>query len=376
MRVGVDARSLAGSRGVAHYTSLLVQTLAERHPDDEWVLFVSEGVAPRSGRGPADRLTPFVVRPNVALRRHRVPSRLLFGAAALAGAPRLDRLLGGGLDVVWAPAPRPLALSAGVPLVLTVHDLSFEERPRDFTAYERLWHRLARPRRLAARASRIMVDSAATREALIERWGVAPGRMAVVAPGVDRPAQAPTAAAVQAMRRRRGLRRPYLLAVGALEPRKDPQLLVRAHARATAGGLEADLVFAGAGRLAACLRGTAVHVLGYVPEDELDVLYAGAVALVMPSRLEGFGWPPLDAIVRGTPAIVADLPVYDETLGDGALRVPAGDELALAAALRCIAADAALRERLVVAGRAAIEPLTWERAAAGAHAVLSEAAGA
>ena len=351
---------------MAHYTSHLVQTLAERHPTDEWVLFVSEGVGD-------ERTAALAGRDNVILRGHRVPSRVLFGAAALAGAPRLDRLLGGGLDVVWAPAPRPLALSRGVPLVLTVHDLSFEERPADFTAYERLWHRLARPRRLAARASRILVDASFTRDALTARWGVAPERMRVVPPGVGRPAVSPAAAAVAAMRRRRGLARPFVLAVGALEPRKDPELLVRAHARAAAEGLEADLVFAGSGRLAGRLHGPGVHVLGHVADAELDELYAEAVALVMPSRLEGFGWPPLEAIARGTPAIVTDLPVYDETLGAGALRVPAGDPAALAEALHRIARDPALRERLVTAGRAAIEPLTWEHAADGAHAALREA---
>jgi glycosyltransferase involved in cell wall biosynthesis len=360
VRVGVDARSLAGSRGVAHYTSRLVAALAERHREDEWVLFVTGGATDGLG-----------ALPNVSLRHHPVPSRVLFGAAALAGVPRLDRLLGGHLDVVWAPAPRPLALSRSVPFVLTIHDLSFEERSGDFTRYERLWHRLARPRRLAARASRILVDAAVTGEQLVGRWGVAREKVAVVAPGVDRPERGADPEAVAAL----GLRAPYLLAVGALEPRKDPELLVRAHARARADGLAAELVFAGAGRLAPRLHAPGVHVLGYVPDAALDALYAGALALVMPSRLEGFGWPPLDATTRGTPAVVADLPVYRETLGDGALRVPPGDEAALAAALRRVEDDAGLRERLVAAGRTAIEPLTWAAAADGAHAVLREAAG-
>ncbi len=351
---------------MAHYTARLVRELADRHPGDQWALFVSEGVG-------EERLAPLAARENLRVCRHPLPSRVLFGAAALIGAPRLDRLLGGGLDVVWAPAPRPLALSAGVPLVLTVHDLSFEERPGDFTAYERLWHRLARPRRLAARASRILVDAAVTRDALAARWRVAPSRVSVVPPGVEHPAPPPPGA-LDALCRRRGLARPYLLAVGALEPRKDPQLLVRAHARAVGAGLQAELVFAGAGRLAEELRGPGVHVLGYVPDPELDVLYAGAVALVMPSRLEGFGWPPLEALARGTPAVVADLAVYDETLGAGALRVPVGNEIALAEALGRMAGDAALRDRLVAAGRAAIEPLTWARAADGAYAALQEAA--
>ena len=67
-----------------------------------------------------------------------LPARVLFGAAALARRPRLDALLG-GCDVVWAPAPAPLAVGA-TPFVLTVHDRSWEERPQDFTRYERLWH--------------------------------------------------------------------------------------------------------------------------------------------------------------------------------------------------------------------------------------------
>lgn len=346
-----------------------MQSLAERHSGDEWVLFVSEGVRD-------ERAAALAALPNVDLRRHRVPSRILFGAAALTGLPRLDRLLGGQLDVVWAPAPRPLAVSRATPFVLTVHDLSFEERPGDFTAYERLWHRLARPRRLAARASRIMVDAAVTGQALSSRWGVAPERVVVVAPGVQRPERPPDPDAVAVVRRRYGLDAPYVLAVGALEPRKDPELLVRAHARARRDGLAAELVFAGAGRLAPRLSGPGVHVLGHVSDADLDALYAGGLALVMPSRLEGFGWPPLDATVRGTPAVVADLPVYGETIGDGALRVPPGDEGALAAALRRVEDEPALRERLVAAGRGAIEPLTWARAADAAHAVLVDAAGA
>jgi glycosyltransferase involved in cell wall biosynthesis len=369
VRVGVDARSLAGSRGVAHYTRGLVRSLAERHPDDEWVLFVTETARQE---GVAD----LAALPSVRLRRHRLPSRLLFGSAAIVGAPRLDRLLGDGLDVVWAPAPRPLSLSRAVPLVLTIHDLSFEERPGDFTPYERLWHRLARPRRLAARASAIMVDAAVTASELVGRWGIPAQRIAVVAPGVDPPGAVVDAEAVAALRRERGLSRPYLLAVGALEPRKEPELLVRAHARAVHAGLGADLVFAGAGRLAGRLRAPGVHVLGHVPDAELDRLYAGALALVMPSRLEGFGWPPLDAIARGTPAVVADLPVYGETLGAGALRVPPGDEAALAAALMRITVEPDLRERLVADGRAAIARLTWPRAAEAAYAVLRRAAGA
>ncbi len=121
---------------------------------------------------------------------------------------------------------------------------------------------------------------------------------------------------------------------------------MRAHARARgATGWRPTLVFAGAGRLAERLRAPGrARARATCPTPSSTLLYAGALALVMPSRLEGFGWPPLDAIARGTPAVVAALPVYEETLGAaGALRVPPGDEAALAAALRRIAGDAPLR---------------------------------
>lgn len=350
MRVGVDARHLAAVRGVAHYTSALLGALAARYPRDEWVAF-----APAAAPVPA----------GVERVAHPLPSRALFGVAALTGRPRIDRLIGGpALDLVWVPAPAPLALSADVPLLLTVHDLSFELRPQDFTAYERAWHRAARPRALARRAARILVDSEVTRGELQERWRIAPQRIHVAAPGVS----APRDGAALAVPRR------FLLAVGALEPRKAPDLLVRAFTRARARGLEAELVFAGEGRLASGLAVPGVSVLGRVSAAQLETLYSDALALVNPSLLEGFGFTALEALARGTPPVLSDLPVYDETVGDAALRFPPGDEHALADALVRIGADADLRARLVAAGRAAVARFTWERCADSARSAMELAA--
>ena len=78
-----------------------------------------------------------------------------------------------------------MALSSRVPLVLTVQDLSFELRPRDFTAYERIWHALARPRALARRAGRVIVLAEPTRDQLVAALGaVRRPRSRVVPPGV------------------------------------------------------------------------------------------------------------------------------------------------------------------------------------------------
>jgi glycosyltransferase involved in cell wall biosynthesis len=330
MRVGVDARALLAGRGVARFTRSLLAALAERSSADEWLAFVP-------GRAP---VAP--VHPGVELVRHRLGGRALFGAAALVRRPTLAALVGGA-DVVWLPAPAPVA--PGAPYVLTVHDRSWERRPHDFTAYERLWHALARPRTVARDAAAVTADSHAVAAELLGAWGV---RATVVSPGVvARPAPV----------------RPgrYLLYVGAHEPRKALDVLTAAHTRARARGLDADLVVVGDGGRR-------------VDDDELAALYAGALAVVQPSYLEGFGLPPLEAATHGTPAVVSDLPCFAETLGDAALRVTPGDVEALAAALLRISGDEELRERLGNAARERARAYTWERAAAGLYALLAEAA--
>jgi glycosyltransferase involved in cell wall biosynthesis len=165
-----------------------------------------------------------------------------------------------------------------------------------------------------------------------------------------------------------------VLAVGALEPRKRPLLLADAHRRAVVRGLGAGLVFAGDGPLRGRLERSGASVLGHVPDAALDALYSRALAVVCASREEGFGFTPLEALSRGTPAIVADLPVFGETLGEGALRVAPGDPDALADALLRIDADTALRERLAAAGREAVGSLSWERTARETRGILAEAA--
>jgi glycosyltransferase involved in cell wall biosynthesis len=350
---------------VARYLRCLLETLAQAEPEDEYVVLVAG----------ADDPLPFGA-PNVRTVRSRLPGRVLFGAAAVLGRPRLDRLAG-GCDVAWAPALAPLAVSGGVPLVLTVHDMSFEH-PGDYTRYERLWHRLARPEKLARRATRVICPSGPVRDAALARWDLIPKRVRVVRSGAGKarvpaargaPGSPAPSAALPA-----GVATPYVLAVGALEPRKLPGVLVEAHALARSRGLSAGLVFAGDGPLRGELERSQAIVLGHVSDETLEAMYDGALALACVSREEGFGFTPVEALTRGTPVVVADLPVFAETLGDGALRVPPGDADALADALLRLERDEALRRRLVAAGRRAVANLSWERAARETRAILAEAA--
>jgi glycosyltransferase involved in cell wall biosynthesis len=343
VRIAVDARALLAGRGVTRYVRRLLAALAEQFPDDDWHAFV-----------PGHR--PVEVPENVTLHRHPFGGRAVFGAASVLGRPPIDMLCDGA-DVVWIPAPAPVA-PGRAPYVLTIHDLSFEDRPSDFTAYERLWHRLARPGRLAGNAARVIAVSAAT-AAEAARWHV---DATVVLSGVDHLSHAAPPAGAPA----------YFLSVGALEPRKAPDLLATAHGMARGAGLKAALWFAGEGRMK--VSGEGIRTLGAPHDDELASLYSGALALVMPSWLEGFGLPPLEAAACGTPSIVSDLPVYDETLGANVVRIPRGNAVALAGALLRMEREPEARAELAQAAHEAVAPLTWARTARETHAVLREAA--
>ena len=336
MRVGVDGRSLRGDRaprGIASYLDCLLAELRSI-PGDDYAVLTAD-------------------------------SRLGYAAAAFIGRPRLDRQLG-GCDVLWAPAPAPLAVSPGVPLVLSIHDLSFEHRPRDYTAYERFWHRRAHPRALARRAARVIAVSESVRGQLLDEWSLPEEKVVAIPSGPGRPPRGGGAAPA-------GLPPDYLLVVGGIEPRKRIDLLLDAHERARRGGLSAELVLAGDGPLRERAAAAGATTLGVVPADELDGLYAGARALVLASREEGFGFTPLEALARGTPAVVPDLPPFRETLGDAALTFPPGDAEALAGALLRIEHEPGLGERLVAAAAEPLRRLSWERAASETRAVLAAA---
>ena len=170
-----------------------------------------------------------------------------------------------------------------------------------------------------------------------------------------------------------GLRAGSFLPVsGALEPRKAPEVIARAYAAARAGGLDAELVFAGDGRLADSLAGPGVRVLGWRDVVDLEALYQGALALVFASRREGFALPVYEALARGTPAIVTDLPVFGPELSPGLVRIPVDDDAALVDAMVRLASDADVRARLGEGGRAAVSGLTWERAARTTREVFAQ----
>jgi glycosyltransferase involved in cell wall biosynthesis len=293
--------------------------------------------------------------PPIPVRQLPLPRPALYEAWHTVGWPPVQRATG-PVDVVHATT---LVLPpASAPLAVTVHDLAFLRFPEVLTRRGLRFHR--RGLVLLRRRADLVLCPSATTAAEVVGAGFPSERVRVVPWGVD-PERA-GAAAVDDVRARHGLARPYVLFVGTLEPRKNLAGLIAAFRQVGEGH---DLVLVGpsgwGADLAELARGLEgrVRALGFVPEADRRALVAGAVVAAQPSWHEGFGLPVLEAMAQGTPVLTSSGTGTEDVAGGAALLVEPGDAAALAAALEHLLRDEGARARLAADGLARAAQLTW-----------------
>ncbi|HET6750696.1 MAG TPA: glycosyltransferase family 1 protein [Actinomycetes bacterium] len=374
MKVALDATPLLGPRtGVGHYVAGLAEGLAELPgPEPEEVALV-----PFTWRGTGDLPRVAPAGPRLRLGRRRVPARLLQAAWARMAFPPVE-WLAGRVDVFHATNfVAPPARRAAV--VVTVHDLTYLRYPGMVTAASARYRDLV-PRALR-RGAIVCTPTAAVADEVADAYRLPPERLVVTSLGVG-PAWRAATPPDPAWLAGRGLPERYLLFVGNREPRKNLPTLLTAYrdllASRVPGGIAGSpgdlppLVLVGPPGWGealdlAGLPPEAVRTPGYLPEDDLARVVAGAAALACPSWYEGFGLPALEALACGTPVVAADLPALREVLGDQAELVPPGDATALADAVARVLDDPG-GEPARAARRARAAAFTW---AACARATLS-----
>jgi glycosyltransferase involved in cell wall biosynthesis len=354
VRIGVDATLLRPDRltGVERYALALLGALSRQVPG-EVVLFVRPDAPAALAALPFER----VVAPFTA--------RLPVDQAWLPLAARRARV-----DLLHTLAfPTPVLWRG--PSVMTVHDATPWLHPEATSRGMRLYYRPLYPQALA-RAAAILTVSEASRRDLVGALGLAPERIHVTHNGVDPRFFGARAASRPA--------RPYLLAVGTLEPRKNLPVLVEAFRRLRRAGRDLDLVVAGR-------RGWGepppfedlaprVRLLGTVPDAGLPALYAGAAVFVQASRLEGFGLALAEAMAAGVPAVASDIAAHREVGGPAALYADPEDPGALAAAIAATLDDPTAARARVAAGRTRARGFTWEGCAATTLSVYRAVTGA
>lgn len=354
--------------GIGWFMLETVQRITSRHPEHEFHLFFD--------RQPPEALFP---GDNVSCHWLWPPARRPFLQDLWYdyAVPRQLRKL--GADLFVSPDGF-LSRKTTVPQVAVQHDLNFEHHPewlppRVARHYRRRFPEAART---AVRLATVSAFSAADIHA---RYGVPVDRIDVVyngsgaaygatTEGVNREQQA------QWIRQTHTGGRPYFVFVGTQHPRKNLDGLLQAFAEYRALGGAWDLLVVGTAlwrrrgfdarsaleNVDADLR-SHIHQTGWLPQDELAQVLAAAGAMVFIPWFEGFGIPILEAFAVGTPVIHGDRTSLPEVAGGAGLEVDPGDPVAVAAAMRRIEGEPALREHLAERGLERLEAFSWDRTA-------------
>lgn len=372
LRVALDLRMLRHT-GIGASLRGLVPALAEADPDLELRLLLPSRLSPPPSweRLPARfQVVPWPDAPAVYSPRVQW---------AFRGALR-------GLDVDLLHVPHfDAPFVPPVPMTVTIHDLVFEHFPAELpNPFKRLVARAML--RLAARAARRVVTvSAFVAEDLQATLGLSPQQVVLAPHGLPDPeTPLPAPAAVTRVRSLYGLHSPYVLSLGMQRPRKNLVRLVQAYAASRLPGEDVHLVLAGprdprGEDVGAAVRAAGledrVHQVGFVADEDLPGLYAGARAFAFPSLMEGFGFPALEAFRYGAPVAAARASSLPEVCQDAAVYFDPRSLDEMRAGLEEVCLDRARAKALAQRGLRLAAGRTWAPAAAAHLRAWREALG-
>lgn len=355
MRVGLYWHP--DSEGGGRYFRALVGALPTVAPQHEYVVYLDR--PPRDGPPPRHRRVRYCLLPG------RPGEKAFWPRLQIALPQRLRR---DHIDVFHAHFYR-VPVDAPCRIVVTIHDPFPLLSPRGTVCPT--WQPLyAHQFRMAIRlADHVIASSRYTQQQLVRKLGVAPEKVTRIYPGCPRiQAAGSQAASLQAVRQRLGLQRPFILSVGTLLPRKNYPLLIHAFRKRLRK--THDLVIVGqlawwwTRVLRLIGRDPTIRYLGPVSDQLLEALYAAAACLVYPSREEGFGFPPLEAMASGTPVVALRVTSVPEVVGDAGVLVEPGSVSRLATAIERLLDDTVRQEDLRRRGRRRARQFSWAATAA------------
>ncbi len=370
MRFSVDAHAIGRHlTGNEVYVRNLLQGFAALDQEADFIAYLSSDINGASSEVPA-RFAQRHVSPNSFIRLGLDLSRRL----------RQDRP-----DLVHVQYTAPLACP--VPVVVSVHDISFIEHPEYFPWQRALQLRVT-VKRTIERAVRVLTPSEFSRNAILRTWKLDRSRVEVVPIAVS-PIFRPVAREVAArnVAASFGIRVPYMVTVGDLQPRKNHLGLIEAFEQLIAENpaLPHHLVIVGkdtwfSARVHDRARTSSVadriHFTGWVSDDDLLWLYNASDCLVFPSLYEGFGLPILEAMACGRAVACSSTSAMPEVADSAALLFDPANRQQIVRALRDLLLDHELRGRMERLGHQRASLFTWERTARRTLEIYYEAAGA
>jgi glycosyltransferase involved in cell wall biosynthesis len=344
--------------GNESYATNLIEALAAIDSVNEYTLYVTRAEAVRK----------FSQRwPNFIVRQTRPHTPLIRIPLTLSAELRKNPV-----DVLHVQFTAPPF--APCPVVVSIHDLSFEHLPETFKRRSRAQLRLT-VRRSARKASHILALSEHARADIVTTYGISPERVtAIPLAAADRFQPIADERELQRVRHTYGIAGDYILTVGSIQPRKNLSRLIAAYARLrTEHQLNhPQLVIVGRqawlfGETLSAIRQSgfsdSIVMTGYVPDADLPALYSGARCFVYPSFFEGFGLPPLEAMKCGVPVIAGNRTSLVEVVGDAGILVDPLEPGAIASSLYEVLSNEYLREKLSVKGLQRSRMFNWKETA-------------
>ncbi len=266
--------------------------------------------------------------------------------------------------LLWSPAGAgPLLVEKQI---VTLHDIAHLEHPEWYDAKYSSWYQYLIPK-LTKKVVHILTVSNYSKERIIDVLGIAPEKITVSPNGVEPRFFNIPAKEIESVRKKYHIKDKYILAVSAISPRKNFRVIVQAWDKIKSKFPNYSLVIAGKSGLAFARNASVdispeqVNMTGYVKEEDLPALYAGASLFVYPSLYEGFGIPILEAMATGTPVITSNITSMPEVAGDAAVLVNPIKEDEVAEAIELVLTDERLHKELGKKGRKRAGSYTWER---------------
>ena len=362
MRVGIDAHFLGRNKGGVETCVLgLIRALAGFDRENEYIIYV----------GNPHFFFQLELPPNFTVRILPVVNPWLERALLIPRMYVKDRL-----DVIHVQ--RALPFWGCQHSVVQIHDAYYKTHPDLFPFWKRV---LLNPvfQWSGKKATKVVTVSQQSKEEIVRHYHIDPMKIEVVPNGVDLDVFSPLADKDLLLKtsRKFGIANPFVIYLGAIERHKNVHVLIQAFQifKRICPGFSLVIVGSwpresrrGYGRELLSLMErlgcrSDVILTGYVVDEERRSLLNAAKMLVLPSKVEGFGLPPLEAMACGIPTITASIPVMKEIYGDAALMVEPGNAEALADAMKRLATDEPLAKERVQRGFEVVKQYSWKRVA-------------
>ena len=352
MKIGFDAkRAVSNNTGLGNYSRLIIDLLSEYYPDNEYRLYV-----PKMRENV--RLTPLLDRKSVAIATPGTRWGKRLSGLWRVGGGIVDDVERDGVELFHGLSnelPLPIR-SAGIPTVVTIHDLIFLRYPEYYKPIDRKIYDY-KFRKACEHATRVIAITECTKRDIMSYYGTPEEKIDVVYQGCHRSFSAPVSGErLSEVRSLYGLPDRFVLYVGTIEDRKNLLLAVKAME-----GIDAGIHLVAVGRCTAYGErvkayavahglGKRVHFYDRIAFEHLPALYHLARVMAYPSRFEGFGIPILESLSCGTPVVACTGSCLEEAGGAGAIYVNPDDVDGMRSALLSLLTDEDLRRELIAGG--------------------------